>query len=73
MVAPQNYEELRAKVHKGIFENYKEVRLFWEQYKNKAEPVFKSSYNVFLKVNKQSAGINSYDLVVGLLISHYTS
>ena len=73
MVAPQHYEELRAKVHKGIFENYKEVRLFWEQYKNKAEPVFKSSYNVFLKVNKQRAGINSYDLVVGLLISHYTS
>ena len=40
-----------------------------QEYKNKAEPVFKSSYDVFLKANKQSAGIDSYDLVVGLIIN----
>ena len=49
----------------------KEVRLFWQQYENKAEPVFKASYDAFLKANKQSQGINSYDLVVGFLIPHY--
>ena len=54
-----------------IFENYKEVRLFWKQYENKAEPVFKASYDAFLKANKQKQGINSYDLVIGLLIPHY--
>ena len=47
------------------------MRLFWQQYENKAEPVFKASYDAFLKANKQSQGINSYDLVVGLLIPHY--
>ena len=56
-----------------IFENYKEVHLFWKQYENKAEPVFKASYDAFLKANKQKEGINSYDLVVGLLIPHYRS
>ena len=70
-VAPTEYESLHSQIHKGIFENYKEVRLFWQQYENKAEPVFKASYDAFLKANKQSQGINSYDLVVGLLIPHY--
>ena len=71
VLLPEKYDELQAQVRKGIFENYKEVRLFWQQYKNKAEPIFKSSYDVFLKANKQVAGINSYDLVTGLLIPHY--
>ena len=71
VLSPEKYDELQAQVRKGIFENYKEVRLFWQQYKNKAEPIFKSSYDVFLKANKQVAGINSYDLVTGLLIPHY--
>ena len=70
-VAPTEYESLHSQIHKGIFENYKEVRFFWQQYENKAEPVFKASYDAFLKANKQSQGINSYDLVVGLLIPHY--
>ena len=71
VVAPAEYEALHSQVHKGIFENYKEVRLFWKQYENKAEPVFKASYDAFLKANKQKQGINSYDLVIGLLIPHY--
>ncbi len=70
-VAPDKYEELYAKIRKGIFENYKEVRLFWQQYENKAAPVLKATYDAFLKANKQKEGINSYDLVVGLLIPHY--
>ena len=70
-VAPTEYESLHSQIHKGILENYKEVRLFWQQYENKAEPVFKASYDAFLKANKQSQGINSYDLVVGFLIPHY--
>jgi hypothetical protein len=68
-VSPEKYDDYYTQIRKGILENYKEVRLFWQQYKNKAEPVFKSSYDVFLKANKQSAGIDSYDLVVGLIIN----
>ena len=68
-VSPEKYDDYYTQIRKGILENYKEVRLFWQQYKNKAEPIFKSSYDVFLKANKQSAGIDSYDLVVGLIIN----
>lgn len=65
---PEKYQEFLPQIRKGIFKNYKEMRDFWSQYENKAEPFFKSSYDAFLKANKQKQGIQSYDLVVGLLI-----
>lgn len=64
----EKYHDLLPKIRKGIFENYSETRRFWEQYENKAEPIFKASYDAFLKANKQEKGIESYNLVVGLLI-----
>ena len=67
-VNPEKYKYFQEKIHKGIFENYKEVREFWSQYENKAELIFKASYDAFLKANKQQKGIESYDLVVGFLI-----
>ncbi|WP_172914772.1 DUF3810 domain-containing protein [Capnocytophaga canis] len=69
-VNPEKYDEFTSKVNKGIFKNYKEVREFWMQYENKAEPIFKASYDAFLKANKQQHGIQSYNLVVGLLIKN---
>lgn len=73
VVNPEKYKEIGIKIPQGILENYREVRRFWQQYENKAEPVFKASYDAFLKANKQQQGIDSYDLVVGLLIHHYTA
>lgn len=67
--APEEYKQIKEKVHFGIFQNYAETRRFWQQYENKAEPIFKASYDVFLKANKQQQGIESYNLVVGLLIN----
>ncbi|WP_212906141.1 DUF3810 domain-containing protein [Capnocytophaga stomatis] len=67
--APEKYEEVKGKIRYGIFENYAETRRFWQQYENKAEPIFKASYDAFLKANKQQQGIESYNLVVGLLIN----
>ena len=55
-------------VPKGVLAHFKELRTFWRQYQNPFEPVFEKSYDQYLKANRQKAGINSYSLVVGLLV-----
>ena len=54
----------------GVLENYKEISMFWNQYKNPFEPVIKKSYDSYLKANGQSMGIESYDAMVGLVIGY---
>jgi len=64
------YSTVIKTLNTGVLENYKEVRLFWEDHKNPAEPLFKSFYNGFLKANKQAKGIGSYSYVVALLVNY---
>ena len=65
------YESAVKTINKGILKNYKEANVFWQSYQNPLEPLFKVSYNSFLKVNHQSKGIESYDYVVALLVNYY--
>ena len=65
------YDNLIATVNPGILKNYKEVRDFWDAHQNPAEPFFKWFYNGFLKANKQSKGMESYNYVVALLVNYY--
>lgn len=65
------YEEIILTVNKGILNNYKEVRDFWEAHENPAEPYFKLFYSNFLKANKQSKGMQSYNYVVALLVNYF--
>ena len=67
----QLYEELLAEVNKGVLKNYQEVRDFWDGYQNPTEPLFKSTYNTFLKSNNQAGGMESYSYVVALLVNYY--
>ncbi|SDS30779.1 Protein of unknown function [Formosa sp. Hel1_31_208] len=67
----KRYRELATTVNKGIFKNYQEVSDFWNSYKNPAEPLFKSTYNNFLKANNQSKGMESYSYVVALLVNYH--
>lgn len=67
------YEILFPKINKGILKNYQDVRDFWDAYQNRTEPLFKSTYNNFLKANNQSAGMESYSYVVALLVNYYKS
>lgn len=69
--APKEWKLLYNQLHLGIQENFKELYLFWQQYQNPLEPLFKASYDTFLKANNQQEGIKSYNLVVGLLINYY--
>lgn len=68
---PDNYKLLSQRVRPGIIKNFNETRLFWNSYENPFEPLFKKSYDNFLKANNQSKGIESYSYVVALLVSHF--
>ncbi len=67
----EQYDTLVKTIHKGILKNYQEANKFWQSYQNPLEPVFKVSYNSFLKANNQTKGIDSYNYVVGLLVNYF--
>ncbi len=68
---PKQYKILVTKVNKGILKNYQEVRDFWDSYQNPTEPLFKSTYDTFLKANNQADGMESYSYVVALLVNYF--
>lgn len=65
------FETLYETVNKGILNNYKEAREFWDGYENPLEPLFKMTYSSFLKANKQAKGMESYSYVVALLVNYF--
>ncbi|MDG3581329.1 DUF3810 domain-containing protein [Galbibacter sp. CMA-7] len=67
----KKFEEFNGKIHPGIIKNYIEVANFWRRHKTKAEPVFKNTFNSFLKANNQKEGLKSYSYVVALLVNYY--
>ncbi|MFK7782964.1 DUF3810 domain-containing protein [Psychroserpens sp.] len=70
---PEIYKTIFPKINKGVLKNYQEVRDFWDGYQNPTEPIFKSTYNNFLKANNQSAGMKSYSYIVALLVNYHKS
>lgn len=65
------FDELLTELNGGVKLNFEEMSVFWNQYENPLEPVFKSIFNSFLKANNQSQGIQSYNAVVSLLIAYH--
>ena len=68
----ETYTTLNAQINPGVKANYAEVTAFWKQYENPLEPLFKSVFNTFLKMNKQRQGIKSYNQVVALLVNYHS-
>ncbi|WP_348772863.1 DUF3810 domain-containing protein [Aquimarina sp. MMG016] len=64
---------LIEKLRPGIRKNYREVNEFWESYENPLEPIFKSTYDSYLKVNNQPDGMETYSYVVALLVNYFKS
>ena len=69
---PDQAKHILQELNPGIFKNLRENQIFWEQYKNPFEPLFKSSYDNYLKLNGQESGIKSYNQMVILLMAYYT-
>jgi len=67
----QKFEKLFAKINVGVQENYKELYEFNLKYANPFEPVFKSIFSTFLKVNQQKDGIKSYSKIVELMVGYH--
>ena len=69
--SPEKANGLRQKMRQGIFANIQQQALFWKAYQNPFEPIFKKTYDSYLKANAQTHGIQSYSRVVALLINAY--
>lgn len=67
----ETFDRMFQKLNPGVRANFEEMALFWEQYENPLEPVFKSIFNSFLKANNQEQGIKSYNGVVSLVIAYH--
>jgi hypothetical protein len=63
------FKEVILATNKGVLKDFRESSAFWDQYKNPIEPFIKKGYNTYLKANKQTKGIQSYNYVVDLIIS----
>lgn len=61
-----NREHLDTLVRK----DRKEIREFFQKRKNRISPAVSGLYDQYLKLNKQSAGVNSYNEVIGWLIAY---
>ena len=68
---PTIAREILCSLYPGILDNFKASSAFWQKHKNPLEPLFKKSYDNYLKINNQKLGIQSYNAVVSLLITHF--
>jgi hypothetical protein len=55
---------------RGILKNLRESDEFWEKYQNPFEPLFKIFYDNYLKYNQHEDGLESYNQIMGLIISY---
>ncbi|MEO9569873.1 MAG: DUF3810 domain-containing protein [Polaribacter sp.] len=62
---------LSKTLNKGIIKDFNASYKHWQQYKNPFEPLVKKGYNAYLKANKQTKGLDSYNYVVDLFISYF--
>ena len=60
------------KLNPGILENFKEDKVFWQQYESFVETGFKIFYDHFLKINQQKDGLEGYSKFVDLLVNYYS-
>lgn len=65
------YEEIIPTINYGILESYREMRDFWNSYKNPFENLSKLFWDQFLKANNQSKGIMSYSYMVALVVNYF--
>ena len=70
---PQEYQIIYSTINNGIKKDFQASSYFWKQYENPFEPLMKKGYNLYLKSNNQSKGVNSYNYVVDLLIQYYSA
>lgn len=64
---------LEENLRPGVRENFRKVNEFWERYQNPLEPIFKDSYDSYLKANNQPDGMKTYSYVSALIVNYFKS
>jgi len=62
------YKKTLKKIHKGILKNFRAAYEFSRRYRFPVD--FSSTYDTYLKINKQKSGIGSYNEMVRLVIAY---
>ncbi|MDN3644330.1 DUF3810 domain-containing protein [Lutimonas halocynthiae] len=63
------FDTYLKRIPKGVLKNMRESDIFWKQYENPFEPLFKIFYDNYLKYNQHKDGLESYNQIMGLVIS----
>ena len=63
------FKQNKANLDSLVRKDRKEIREFFYKRKNKISPLVSNVYDQYLKMNKQLAGINSYNEVIGWLLA----
>jgi trehalose-6-phosphate synthase len=70
-VNPMAYKKLKRTISPGVSQDLAENQRYWEKYQNPLETFSDWFYDLFLKANQQTDGIQSYTKVVELLMGEY--
>ncbi len=62
------YKNSLKKIHKGVLKNFREAQSFHQKYRFPID--FSKTYDTYLKLNKQSSGLHSYNEMVKLVIAY---
>ncbi|MGV3588897.1 MAG: DUF3810 domain-containing protein [Adhaeribacter sp.] len=65
------FKQLERSFSPGLQQDLKKNREYWESFQNPIEVVSDGIHNLFLKANDQEEGLESYSMVVELLLAEY--
>lgn len=71
--APDVYQELQESLRLEVRKDLKENTAFWDRYDGAVAKVAGKVNDTYLKANKQTDGVESYDRMVDLLMADYLS
>ena len=68
---PEAYVQIRSRLDGEILADLEENNRFWNQYEGKAAEVAEAVNDTYLKANSQEHGVESYGMVVDLMLDWY--
>lgn len=69
--APEIYQRLHDFLDEAVWKDLEENTAFWDKYDGKIAKMSDEMNDTYLKANKQTDGVESYDRMVNLLMAEY--
>lgn len=67
----ETYTKLESGLEQKVMEDLKENNQFWKRYEGQISELSNQVNDTYLKANKQTDGVESYDRMVDLLMAEY--